>query len=109
METFSGLFVSMFCWLILASVATALNQHTTTTQELNNIEDGKLLFANVVSLRFELELRAAFHLLISIKYSLKKLYRHGDRTPIDPYPNDPWKNNSLWPTGWGQLTTVSYL
>nr|CAD7596616.1 unnamed protein product [Timema genevievae] len=32
------------------------------------------------------------------------LYRHGDRTPLDPYPNDPFRNTSLWPVGWGQLT-----
>lgn len=44
-------------------------------------EDGKLLFAHVI-------------------------FRHGDRTPIDPYPNDPWKDPSHWSTGWGQLTNA---
>uniref|UniRef100_A0A1I8P6L9 acid phosphatase n=1 Tax=Stomoxys calcitrans TaxID=35570 RepID=A0A1I8P6L9_STOCA len=34
------------------------------------------------------------------------LFRHGDRTPIDPYPTDPWNNPSDWPTGWGQLTNT---
>lgn len=34
------------------------------------------------------------------------LYRHGDRTPIDPYPNDPWKDPSHWTAGWGQLTNA---
>jgi lysosomal acid phosphatase len=33
------------------------------------------------------------------------LYRHGDRTPINPYPNDPYKDPSNWPVGWGQLTS----
>ncbi|XP_033336659.1 prostatic acid phosphatase [Megalopta genalis] len=32
------------------------------------------------------------------------LYRHGDRTPIRPYPNDPYNNESLWPVPYGQLT-----
>lgn len=33
------------------------------------------------------------------------LYRHGDRTPIEPYPSDPYKSPSFWNhTGWGELT-----
>ncbi|CAH0548757.1 unnamed protein product [Brassicogethes aeneus] len=31
------------------------------------------------------------------------IYRHGDRTPVDPYPNDPYRNSSYWPVGFGQL------
>lgn len=38
-----------------------------------------------------------------------QLFRHGDRTPIDPYPMDPWKDRENWPEGYGQLTNVSYL
>ncbi|XP_023293172.2 prostatic acid phosphatase isoform X1 [Lucilia cuprina] len=34
------------------------------------------------------------------------IYRHGDRTPIDPYPTDPWRDVKQWPTGWGQLTNI---
>ncbi|XP_037885224.1 prostatic acid phosphatase isoform X2 [Glossina fuscipes] len=34
------------------------------------------------------------------------LYRHGDRTPIEPYPTDPWGDLKYWPTGWGQLTNI---
>lgn len=34
------------------------------------------------------------------------LFRHGDRTPVNPYPLDPYRNASYWTTGWGQLTTV---
>uniref|UniRef100_A0A336M3V2 acid phosphatase n=1 Tax=Culicoides sonorensis TaxID=179676 RepID=A0A336M3V2_CULSO len=45
------------------------------------LEKGKLIFAHI-------------------------LYRHGDRTPIEPYPNDPHKNVSEWPVGWGQLTNL---
>ncbi|XP_012275172.1 prostatic acid phosphatase-like [Orussus abietinus] len=34
------------------------------------------------------------------------LFRHGDRTPVDPYPNDPYNNESLWPVPFGQLTNT---
>ncbi|KAJ8680223.1 hypothetical protein QAD02_016010 [Eretmocerus hayati] len=34
------------------------------------------------------------------------LFRHGDRTPLDPYPNDPYRNESLWPVPFGQLTNL---
>lgn len=34
------------------------------------------------------------------------LFRHGDRTPVNPYPLDPYRNSSYWSTGWGQLTTT---
>lgn len=30
--------------------------------------------------------------------------RHGERAPVDTYPNDPYINDSLKPYGWGQLT-----
>ncbi|XP_073817292.1 acid phosphatase 1 isoform X3 [Musca autumnalis] len=34
------------------------------------------------------------------------IFRHGDRTPIEPYPTDPWRKPEFWPTGWGQLTNI---
>ncbi|XP_066593508.1 prostatic acid phosphatase-like isoform X2 [Prorops nasuta] len=34
------------------------------------------------------------------------IYRHGDRTPLDPYPNDPYNNESLWSDPYGQLTNI---
>lgn len=33
--------------------------------------------------------------------------RHGERAPVDTYPNDPYINSSMAPYGWGQLTNVS--
>nr|CAD7400360.1 unnamed protein product [Timema poppensis] len=45
--------------------------------------------------------------LIALATESLSLYRHGDRTPLDPYPNDPFRNTSLWPVGWGQLTPVN--
>lgn len=33
------------------------------------------------------------------------IYRHGDRTPVDVYPTDPYKDRSNWPVGFGQLTS----
>ncbi|RWS08547.1 prostatic acid phosphatase-like protein [Dinothrombium tinctorium] len=38
--------------------------------------------------------------------SVVVIHRHGDRTPTSPYENDPYRNNSFWPDGWGQLTSV---
>lgn len=32
------------------------------------------------------------------------VFRHGDRTPVNTYPTDPYKDPSNWPIGWGQLT-----
>lgn len=34
------------------------------------------------------------------------MFRHGDRTPINTYPNDPYKDPSNWERGWGQLTNL---
>ncbi|XP_031767348.1 prostatic acid phosphatase-like isoform X2 [Galleria mellonella] len=34
------------------------------------------------------------------------IYRHGDRTPVECYPTDPWRNESLWPVKFGQLTNI---
>lgn len=53
-----------------------------TTIDLSVAEDlGTIVFANV-------------------------LYRHGDRTPVRPYTNDPYNNESLWPVPYGQLTNL---
>lgn len=38
--------------------------------------------------------------------SFLQLWRHGDRNPVDPYPLDPYKNESFWPEGYAQLTKV---
>lgn len=63
--------------VLLLALTFLMVQCVSTTGE----EDGKLLFAHV-------------------------LFRHGDRTPIDFYPNDPWKDPSHWTAGWGQLTNA---
>nr|XP_022906218.1 prostatic acid phosphatase-like isoform X1 [Onthophagus taurus] len=36
--------------------------------------------------------------------SVVVIFRHGARTILKPYPTDPYKNESLWPVGFGQLT-----
>ncbi len=35
------------------------------------------------------------------------LYRHGDRTPIKPYPTDPYRNESYWYVIGRVVTTVT--
>lgn len=64
--------------LIVASISVS---NVRSQQEALGDDAGRLLFAHVI-------------------------YRHGDRTPIEPYPNDPWKDPSYWTTGWGQLTNA---
>ncbi|XP_056630238.1 prostatic acid phosphatase-like [Diorhabda sublineata] len=60
-------------------------------------------------------MRCQFLLILGIVYFAAEVYtseliavvlifRHGDRTPVDPYPNDPYGNKSYWPVGFGQLT-----
>lgn len=44
---------------------------------------------------------------VKIKLFLK-IFRHGDRTPVDPYPTDPYLNLTYWPEGYGQLTDVCF-
>ncbi|KAL0112370.1 hypothetical protein PUN28_012004 [Cardiocondyla obscurior] len=36
------------------------------------------------------------------------LFRHGDRTPTETYPKDPYKDYN-WPNGWGSLTKKGML
>ena len=43
--------------------------------------------------------------LIAICWWNVQLYRHGDRSPQGSYPHNP-HNESEWPQGYGQLTTV---
>lgn len=37
------------------------------------------------------------------------VFRHGARTQIRPYPNDPWGDEKYWPVNFGQLTKVSFI
>ena len=58
-------------------------------------------------LGLEFAARWGFTEHLSLERTLHKLaivHRHGDRTPRSTYPNDPYRNESHWPDGWGQLT-----
>lgn len=104
----------------------------------SNCDEGQLIFASVVSIFYSLltlnSLAVRIHssyishilcgnhfcvffLLLyslpfthdhSVLYNISQIFRHGDRTPVETYPNDPYKDPSLWPVGFGQLTNVSH-
>jgi len=66
-----------------------------------------------ISFRGKESRRLAFSVFItsfsSIVFS-SQIFRHGDRAPTGTYPNDPYKNNeTVWPEGMAQLTSVSLL
>ncbi|CAG2110632.1 unnamed protein product [Medioppia subpectinata] len=54
-----------------------------------------LIISALISTAFSSELKLLF-----------VIHRHGDRTPIQCYPMDPYSNASYWPDGWGELTPV---
>lgn len=35
------------------------------------------------------------------------IYRHGNRSSLSTYKNDPYKDEKCWPDGFGQLNNVS--
>ncbi|XP_044741781.1 lysosomal acid phosphatase-like [Chrysoperla carnea] len=58
-----------------------------------------LLFLCTSSFEFESDTSTANIQFISV------IFRHGDRTPTETYPNDPYKDYP-WPDGWGALTKM---
>lgn len=66
--------------LLLLPLATQSRRHSQLSPANNNGKDGD-----------------ALKLVILI-------HRHGDRSPIQSYPRDPYRNASYWPDGWGELT-----
>lgn len=105
--TFSVIF-SLFC------VSNARQAGNKTQSKDKN---ATLIFAHIVSW-ITLPLHKIFWIwksniivnpnVLSILFHHMKIFRHGDRNTIDTYPNDPWRDESNWPEGFGQLTNVSY-
>ena len=46
---------------------------------------------------------------ISTLKLLQIVHRHGDRSPMEFKPNDPYKSDHYWPQGIGQLTTEKFV
>jgi lysosomal acid phosphatase len=62
----------------------------------------KFIYCLLIFLFFN-SITISSHDISKLKLSLV-IHRHGDRTPINCYPTDPYKNASYWLDGWGQLT-----
>uniref|UniRef100_A0A182VX51 acid phosphatase n=1 Tax=Anopheles minimus TaxID=112268 RepID=A0A182VX51_9DIPT len=72
---------SLTAFLLLGIAVMVRDASGTLNETISNDGEAKLIFAHV-------------------------LFRHGDRTPIDPYPNDPYKDPSHWTADWGQLVNA---
>ncbi|XP_019546796.2 prostatic acid phosphatase [Aedes albopictus] len=71
-------------WKVLAITTVLLYTIIVQSKKLVSVEDhtkDKLIFAHVV-------------------------YRHGNRTPLVAYDTDPWKDQSNWARGWGEITNI---
>lgn len=101
---FSIIFVSLFMQIpsthsgILASIAGE-------NESLSN--NDTLIFAHVVS---KVLLSCKLFIFECIDWMhFFQLYRHGEANIEKVYPNDPYRNESYWPGGYGQLTNVNLI
>lgn len=96
-EKLSALAMILYAVLLYCSIIQA--------DEITKTED-ELVFVQIVSDFTSLN-EFAWLMFIS-KLKKWQIFRHGERTVRKTYPNDPWKDRSHWPEGFGQLTQVSW-
>lgn len=80
-----------------------LGLYLVSADSSNLVDDEELLFFTAVSL-MQLKIKCK---VSNFFFFFLQIFRHGDRTPVDPYPRDPYRNRSYWPAAWGELTDVS--
>jgi len=86
-------------WTWLAVVLTVATSTVLCSEDLDVDDPSTVVLTNIVCFQNQ-------KMCLVLCKILLQIFRHGDRTPVDPYPTDPYRNLTFWPEGYGQLTDV---